>query len=174
MRKLYSFLAALSLLAVPQAVLADDWTYNFEDFSTLYGDHYANSSFDVTLNGLTWHCHGVSYSKNEDYDWFNGTQSMELYGESKKDRKTGPEISVFQLKTPRDIGTVSFKVHEYNLHPASAGYQVSWIVEWSQDGTTWTKVGDSFQAGPDVQTIEREINQRDAYVRIVRADYATP
>ena len=173
MRKLYSFLAALSLLAVPQAVLADDWTYNFEDFSTLYGDHYANSSFDVTLNGLTWHCHGVSYSKNEDYDWFNGTQSMELYGESKKDRKTGPEISVFQLKTPRDIGTVSFKVHEYNLHPASAGYQVSWIVEWSQDGTTWTKVGDNFQAGPDVQTIEREVNQRDAYVRIVRADYAT-
>ena len=173
MRKLYSFLAALCFMAMPQSVLADDWTYDFEDFSTVYGDHYANSSFDITLNGLTWHCHGVSYSKYEDYDWFNGTQSMELYGESKKDRNIGPEISVFQLKTPRDIGTVSFKIHEYNLHPASVGYQVNWIVEWSQDGTTWTKVGDSFQAGPDVQTIEREVNHRNAYVRIVRADYAT-
>ena len=173
MRKLYSFFAALCFVAMPQSVLADDWTYDFEDFSTVYGDHYANSSFDVTLNGLTWHCHGVSYSKNEDYDWFNGTQSMELYGESKKDRNTGPEISVFQLITPRDIGTVSFKIHEYNLHPASVGSQVDWIVEWSQDGSTWTKVGDSFQAGPDVQTIEREVNHRDAYVRIVRADYAT-
>lgn len=94
------FFAALCFVAMPQSVLADDWTYDFEEFSTVYGDHYANSSFDVTLNGLTWHCHGVSYSKNEDYDWFNGTQSMELYGESKKDRNTGPEISVFQLKRP--------------------------------------------------------------------------
>lgn len=89
MRKLYSFFAALCFVAMPQSVLADDWTYDFEEFSTVYGNHYANSSFDVTLNGLTWHCHGVSYSKNEDYDWFNGKQSMELYGESKKDRETG-------------------------------------------------------------------------------------
>ena len=52
MRKLYSFFAALCFVAMPQSVLADDWTYDFEDFSTVYGDHYANSSFDVTLNGL--------------------------------------------------------------------------------------------------------------------------
>lgn len=174
MNKLYiTLLALVALLAQPLMVEADDWSYDFEDFPSLYGDHYANSSFDMTINGLKWHCHGVSYSKNEDYDWFNGKQSMELYGESKKDRKTGPEISVFQLLTPRDIGTVKFTIHEYNLHPASAGYQVDWIVEWSQDGSSWSKVGDSFQAGPEAQTIEREVNQKAAYVRIVRADYAT-
>jgi len=174
MKKLYASLLALAALsAQPQLAKADDWSYDFENFATLYGDHYANSSFDMTINGLKWHCHGVSYSKNEDYDWFNGTQSMELYGESKKDRSKGPEITVFQLLTPRDIGTVKFKIHEYNLHPASMGYQVNWIVEWSQDGTTWSKVGDSFQAGSEAQTVERTVNQKNAYVRIVRADYTT-
>ncbi len=174
MKKLYvSLLALAALAAQPQLAKADDWSYDFENFATLYGDHYANSSFDMTINGLKWHCHGVSYSKNEDYDWYNGTQSMELYGESKKDRSKGPEITVFQLLTPRDIGTVKFTVHEYNLHPASSGWQVSWIVEWSQDGTTWSKVGDSFQAGSEAQTVERTVNQKNAYVRIVRADYTT-
>lgn len=171
MKKIYSLLATV-LLAVPITASADDWTYDFENFSSLYGDHYANSSFDMTINGIVWHCHGVSYSKNEDYDWFNGSQSMELYGESKKDRTTGPEISVFQSKTPRDIGTVSFTVHEYKLHPAP-DYQVNWIVEWSDDGSSWSKVGDSFMASSEPQVIERTINQKNAYVRIVRADYAT-
>ena len=173
MKRLYAFIAAGLFAAAPFTVMADDWTYDFDDFSTLYGDHYAQSSFDMTINGMQWHCHGVSYSKSEDYDWFNGKQSMELYGESKKDRKKGPEISVFQSLTPRDIGTVKFTVHEYYLHPASAGYQVSWIVEWSADGSSWSKVGDSFQAGSDPEAIERVVNQKNAYVRIVRADYTT-
>lgn len=102
MKRFYAFIAAGLFAAAPFTVMADDWTYDFDDFSTLYGDHYAQSSFDMTINGMQWHCHGVSYSKGEDYDWFNGKQSMELYGESKKDRKKGPEISVFQSLTPRD------------------------------------------------------------------------
>ena len=98
---------------------------------------------------------------------------MRLYGESKKDRKLGPELSNFTLTSPRDIGKVKFSIRQNTLWPTDYDGQVEWIVQWSNDGKSWSTVGNSFKANAEVQTIERDVNQKNAYVRIIRADYAT-
>lgn len=176
MKKTYTLILAILLSVIATPAIADDWNYDFENFGDIFGDHYANSTLDLTLNGLTWHVHGVMPSAGTgdgSDDWGNGNKSLRLYGESKKDRQLGPEMTNFTLTTPRDIGKVSFYIHEHGRWPASYGLQVAWILQWSADGTAWTTVGDSFTASDETQLIEREVNHANAYIRIVRADYAT-
>ncbi|MGN0216502.1 MAG: hypothetical protein ACI4BG_08185 [Prevotella sp.] len=176
MKKISTLVFALLVAASANNAWADDWHYDFEDFATAFGDNYANSTLELTLNGLSWHVHGVMPSTgSSDYseDWFNGKKSMRLYGESKKDRKLGPELSNFTLTSPRDIGKVTFSIRENTLWPTEYDGQVEWIVQWSADGQAWSTVGNSFKANTEVQTIERDVNQKNAYVRIIRADYAS-
>lgn len=171
MNKLYTLFLSLCLAWAILPAKAADWTYDCSDLSSKFtGDVYANSSINITLNGLTWHCHGVFPSNDQGYDPFESA-SMRIYGEVKN--RTNPEITVFELRTARDIGTVSFKIQENLMSPSSYNGQVSWIVEWSSDGKSWSQVGDAFQANDAVQEISRTVNQKNAYVRIVRADYAT-
>ena len=176
MKKISTLVFALLVAASANNAWADDWHYDFEDFATAFGDNYANSTLELTLNGLTWHVHGVMPSTGSaEYseDWFNGKKSMRLYGESKKDRKLGPELSNFTLTSPRDIGKVKFSIRQNTLWPTDYDGQVEWIVQWSANGQAWSTVGNSFKANAEVQTIERDVNQKNAYVRIIRADYAT-
>lgn len=176
MKKISTLVFALLVAASANNAWADDWHYDFEDFATAFGDNYANSTLELTLNGLTWHVHGVMPSTgSSEYseDWFNGKKSMRLYGESKKDRKLGPELSNFTLTSPRDIGKVKFSIRQNTLWPTDYDGQVEWIVQWSANGQAWSTVGNSFKANAEVQTIERDVNQKNAYVRIIRADYAT-
>ena len=176
MKKISTLVFALLVAASANNAWADDWHYDFEDFATAFGDNYANSTLELTLNGLSWHVHGVMPSTgSSEYseDWFNGKKSMRLYGESKKDRKLGPELSNFTLTSPRDIGKVKFSIRQNTLWPTDYDGQVEWIVQWSANGQAWSTVGNSFKANAEVQTIERDVNQKNAYVRIIRADYAT-
>lgn len=176
MKKISTLVFALLVAASANNAWADDWHYDFEDFATAFGDNYANSTLELTLNGLSWHVHGVMPSTgSSEYseDWFNGKKSMRLYGESKKDRKLGPELSNFTLTSPRDIGKVKFSIRQNTLWPTDYDGQVEWIVQWSANGQAWSTVGNSFKANAEVQTIERDVNQKNAYVRIIRADYAS-
>lgn len=175
MKKTCTLILAFLLSAFAVPAMAADWSYDFDNFSDVFGDNYANSTLDLTLNNLTWHVHGVMPSVAGDAgdDWSNSGRSLRLYGESKKDRQLGPEMTNFTLTTPRDIGKVSFYIHEHGRWPASYDLQVAWILQWSPDGNSWTTVGDSFTASDETKFIERDVNHANAYIRIVRADYAT-
>ena len=168
MRKIYTLLYALALMTAQQAK-AETWSYDFEDFASIIGDNGPRVIDDIVINGLTWHIHGVNPSK--DYtDWANGNMSMRLYSTTNKDRNKGNEIVNFTLASPRDIGTVSFMIRSAE---GFEDYQASWIVQWSADGSTWVTVGDAFTATGTPEQITRVVNQKNSYMRIVRADYDT-
>lgn len=59
MKKTYTLILAILLSVIATPAIAEDWNYDFENFGDIFGDHYANSTLDLTLNGLTWHVHGV-------------------------------------------------------------------------------------------------------------------
>lgn len=165
MRKTTILILSIVCLSFVQQLLAEGWSYDFENFATATAGDGPKKAIDAELRGLTWHMYGVR-SNYDDTDYADGACSMRIYGEVSKAK----EMTNFTLMTPREIGTFSFTLR---ANETWGDYQKSWIVQWSLDGEQWTTIGDAFTATMEPTEIRREINQRNARVRIVRSDYAT-
>ena len=171
MKKIFTLFYLLALMFVlPQNVLAQSWTYDFEDFGTRVGTGNKKKAIDVELNGLKWHMCGVA-SSTDDMDFVEGACSMKLYGEQDCSWKAPEEYTNFTLAEKRSIGTFSFAFGPNQYWAGNEANQVSWIVQFSADGQSWTTVGEPFKTWTDPIMVEREINHPSAMVRIVREDY---
>lgn len=170
MRKIYLFLVAVVTFCFhPTSVMADDWTYNFNNFGADIGNKGPKVAIDATLNGLEWHMYGVR-SNYDDTDYSNGGGSMRIYGEVGSSLSGAEEMTNFTLMTSRSIGTFKFTMA---ANANWTNYQKEWIVQYSVANDVWTTIGDPFMATDIPQTISRNINQNNARVRIVRSDYQT-
>lgn len=165
MKKTNIWILLIFCLCSVQKSFAEEWTYNFDNFMTATAGNGPKRAIDAELNGLMWHMYGVR-TNADGTDYVDGAGSMRIYGEI----NSAKELTNFTLTMPRDIGTFKFTVC---ANETWVDYQKSWIVQWSHDGEQWTTIGDVFTAGADPVEISRDINQKNARVRIVRSDYAT-
>ncbi|WP_308554549.1 hypothetical protein [uncultured Porphyromonas sp.] len=169
MKQFYFLLCLLGLLSLSTQLQADTWTYDFEDFAKQSNGEGALTQMNVTLNGLDWHMCGVTNSGGHWSDWKNGESSLKVFGQVYSSAK---EMTNITLVTKRDLGTLKFWIRS-NERWFGDGRQVSWIIQWSADGETWVTVGDPFVPADEPSEVVREINQRNAQLRIVREDYQT-
>lgn len=166
---LLSLFATCLTFACMHPAAAQDWTYDFEDFTQAINAQGPKRVIDATLNGVGWHMYGVR-DNYDGTDFCNGKGSMRLYGEMMSSSSDADEPINFTLSEPRSIGTFEFKMRAnsnwYNTN-------TSWITQYTTDGDNWITIGDKFAAGKDVETVSRTINMHNCRVRIVRSDYLT-
>lgn len=164
-----SLFATCLAFACMHPAAAQDWTYDFEDFTQAINAQGPKRVIDATLNGVGWHMYGVR-DNYDGTDFCNGKGSMRLYGEMMSSSSDADEPINFTLSEPRSIGTFEFKMRAnsnwYNTN-------TSWITQYTTDGDNWITIGDEFAAGKDVETVSRTINMHNCRVRIVRNDYLT-
>ena len=164
-----SLFATCLAFACMHPAAAQDWTYDFEDFTQAINAQGPKRVIDATLNGVGWHMYGVR-DNYDGTDFCNGKGSMRLYGEMMSSSSDADEPINFTLSEPRSIGTFEFKMRAnsnwYNTN-------TSWITQYTTDGDNWITIGDEFAAGKDVETVSRTINMHNCRVRIVRSDYLT-
>ena len=164
-----SLFATCLAFACMHPAAAQDWTYDFEDFTQAINAQGPKRVIDATLNGVGWHMYGIR-DNYDGTDFCNGKGSMRLYGEMMSSSSDADEPINFTLSEPRSIGTFEFKMRAnsnwYNTN-------TSWITQYTTDGDNWITIGDEFAAGKDVETVSRTINMHNCRVRIVRSDYLT-
>lgn len=164
-----SLFATCLAFACMHPAAAQDWTYDFEDFTQAINAQGPKRVIYATLKGVGWHMYGVR-DNYDGTDFCNGKGSMRLYGEMMSSSSDADEPINFTLSEPRSIGTFEFKMRAnsnwYNTN-------TSWITQYTTDGDNWITIGDEFAAGKDVETVSRTINMHNCRVRIVRSDYLT-
>lgn len=164
MKRINILLILVAFFCSAQSVMAEEWSYDFENFASAIKGEGPKKAIDATLNGLDWHMYGVRSKVDDAGDYAEGQGSMRIYGTI----NSAKEMTNFTLTSPRDIGTFKFMI---GANSDWKDHQVEWIVQWSTNGESWTTVGEAFKAGETAVEISRTINQRFARVRIVRADY---
>jgi len=146
----------LTLMAMSGVV----WGQYIVDFEGAGETKTAYASGSVTLSGISWNM----------TEALIGTEIAEIIGGTRSARLRGYGTSAMTMLANKlnGVGTVSFSYRRYGTDT-----QVDWKVEYStNDGSTWTQIGDSFTApaSNDLQTFSVNLNiTGNIRIRIKRA-----
>ena len=162
MKKLTFLKTMLLAVVLMTGNVAWGQTYT-EDFETLSQNSYVSAT--VTLNGFDWNFTGAVVG-NLDNDWKIGSRSVRLAGSTKNNPNEEPSKIEMLANKPGGIGNITFQYRRYG-----SDEQISWKVEWSADGTTWTTI-ESITGTDEVQTFSYDLNQDNARIRIIADGYA--
>ena len=135
-----------------------------ENFETISKNGYAVA--DVTLNGVVWSA-SAALAGTSSSDWKFGAKSLRMAGVN---NTSGVSNSFFEMKSNKvgGIGNITFFYRQYG----SDATQIPWSIEWSSNGTTWTKL-DEITATSSVKFYSKNLNEPNARIRIIANGFTT-
>lgn len=161
--KAFTAIAAIGLsLMLGSTLSAQTYVEGFEDLTKT---SYASETLSLN-GGVQWNFTGANKGDGTS-DFFIDSKSARLAGTTKVG--SNPDTSKIEMiaNKPGGIGEISFLYKQYGNDP-----QKWWRVEWSSNGTSWSLM-DSIKADATVQLYTRTLDETNARIRIICAEFST-